>query len=63
MADSLTEQIIGAAIEVHRILGRGLLESIYEEALCVEFDLRGIPYELINFNAPRLIDGIRRISA
>ena len=44
MADPLTEKIIGAAIEVHRHLGPGLLESIYEEALCVEFDLRGIQY-------------------
>ena len=42
MGDPLTEKIIGAAIEVHRILGPGLLESIYEEALCVEFELRGI---------------------
>jgi len=33
MADSLTEKIISSAIEVHRILGPGLLESIYEEAL------------------------------
>lgn len=44
MADDLTEQIIGAAIEVHRLLGPGLLESIYEEALCHEFDLRHIGY-------------------
>ncbi len=43
--DPLTEQIIGAAIEVHRILGPGLLEAVYEEALCVEMDLRGIPYD------------------
>jgi GxxExxY protein len=42
--DPLTEKIIGAAIEVHRHLGPGLLESIYEEALCIEFDLRNIPY-------------------
>jgi GxxExxY protein len=41
--DELTERIIGAAIEVHRILGPGLLESIYEEALVVELQLRGIP--------------------
>ncbi|MEX0977754.1 MAG: GxxExxY protein [Pirellulales bacterium] len=40
--DELTEQIIGAAIEVHRILGAGLLESIYVEALAVELQLRGI---------------------
>ncbi len=43
--DKLTEQIIAAAIEVHRILGPGLLESIYEEALCHELGLRGISFE------------------
>lgn len=41
----VTEKVIGAAIEVHRILGPGLLESIYEEALCIELSLRGIQYE------------------
>jgi GxxExxY protein len=45
MADLLTEKIIASAIEVHRILGPGLLESIYEEALCHEFSLRGIQFE------------------
>jgi GxxExxY protein len=44
MVDDHTRRIIGAAIEVHRILGPGLLESIYEEALCHEFDPCGIPY-------------------
>ena len=44
-ADPQTEQIIAAAIEVHRHLGPGLLESIYEEALCHEFALRSIPFE------------------
>ena len=43
--DKLTEKIIGAAIEVHRILGPGLLEAIYEEALCHEFTLRNIIFE------------------
>ena len=43
--DSQTERIIAAAIEVHRHLGPGLLESIYEEALCCEFALCGIPFE------------------
>jgi len=45
MVDSLTEQIISSAIEVHRTLGPGLLESIYEEALCHELFLRSIPFE------------------
>ena len=45
MADLLTERIIASAIEVHRLLGPGLLESIYEEALCHEFGLRGISFE------------------
>src|SRR5438309_5702253 len=36
--DALTEKIIGCAIEVHRHLGPGLLESTYEGALCFEFE-------------------------
>ena len=40
--NALTEKIIGAGIEVHRTLGPGLLESIYEEALFIELGLRGI---------------------
>jgi GxxExxY protein len=43
--DPLSYQIIGAAIEVHRLLGPGLLESAYEECLCLELSLRGIPFE------------------
>jgi GxxExxY protein len=40
-----TEGIIGAAIEVHRSLGPGYLESIYEEAFAVELSYQGIPFE------------------
>jgi GxxExxY protein len=42
--DSLAYQVIGAAIEVHRALGPGYLESVYEEALCIELGLRVIPF-------------------
>jgi GxxExxY protein len=42
-ADKLSGEVIGAAIEVHRILGPGLLESIYERCLMRELELRGIP--------------------
>ena len=38
-------KIIDAAIEVHRVLGPGFLEAVYEEALAHEFDLRGISYK------------------
>jgi GxxExxY protein len=42
---ALTGAVIGAAIEVHRMLGPGLLESANEECLAHEFSLRQIPYE------------------
>src|SRR5207248_5218925 len=46
MTDSqLTHAIIGAAIEVHRGLGPGLLEAVYEECLARELTLRNIPFE------------------
>ena len=53
--NELSKKIIGAAIEEHRHLGPGLLESAYEEALCYELESRGIPHE------PLLKDGISRI--
>ena len=117
--DSLTERIIGCAIEVHRALGPGLLESAYQRCLAHEMKVQGLAYEaekpvpvmykglqldcgyrldflvenevvvelksvdkvagihqaqvltymrlanvgrglLINFNAPRLVDGVKR---
>jgi len=42
--EELTEEILGAAIEVHKILGPGLLESAYEECLCHELKLRGLQF-------------------
>jgi GxxExxY protein len=43
--NQLSNKIIGAAIEVHRTLGPGLLESTYEECLCEELEFRGLQYE------------------
>ena len=43
--NEISERIIGAAIEVHRYFGPGLVEQVYEEALCHELTLRGIRFE------------------
>ena len=42
--DPLTREVIGAAIEVHRVLGPGLLESVYQKCLEHELRLRGVDY-------------------
>jgi len=62
--NELTKEIIGAAIEVHRALGPGLLESAYEECLCRELSLRGVPFERqvplpVEFKGLRLDCGYR----
>ena len=72
MTDIITERIIGAAIEVHRTLGPGLLESIYETALCHALELQSIRYERqlpvdviykgLIIKGQRLVNGIKRIS-
>ncbi len=62
--DEVSGRIIGAAIEVHRHLGPGLLESTYEECLCFELNERGIAYDRqvplpIVFKGHRLDAGYR----
>ena len=44
-ANALSREVIGAAIEVHKALGPGLLESAYEECLCKELELQGIAFK------------------
>ena len=55
---TLTDQIIGAAIEVHRLLGPGLLESAYEECMARELELRGLRF-LRQVDVPLEYKGIR----
>jgi len=43
--NSISERVIGCVIEVHKQIGPGLLESIYESALCVELELAGLRYQ------------------
>ncbi|MCC6573105.1 MAG: GxxExxY protein [Planctomycetes bacterium] len=42
--EALAKAAIGAAIEVHKLLGPGHIESVYENALCYELELRGVPF-------------------
>jgi GxxExxY protein len=63
--NELSNQILGAAIEVHKALGPGLLESVYESALRVELDVRGIEsrrqIELPLLYKGRRLDGALRV--
>ncbi len=54
--NKLTEKIIGCAIEVHRVLGPGLLESVYEEALCIELSDAGLQFQR-QVNVPAVYKG------
>jgi GxxExxY protein len=57
-SQELTQAIIGAAIEVHRVLGPGLLESAYEECLCHELELRGLRFRR-QIELPVVYKGVR----
>jgi GxxExxY protein len=62
--NELTERVIGACIEVHRNTGPGLLESAYEQCLCRELSLQGIPFQLqiplpVNYKGTLLDCGYR----
>jgi GxxExxY protein len=62
--DLITGRIIGAAIEVHQLLGPGLLESSYEECLCYELTSRGMQFERqlplpIEYKSIRLLKAYR----
>jgi GxxExxY protein len=60
--DRLAHEVIGAAIEVHRVRGPGLSESHYEKALALELRSRGIPFAVqpsvsVLYNGDRIGDG------
>ena len=64
--NEITHAIIGVAMEVHRTLGPGLLESAYEECLCHELTLRQIPFRRqvslpLEYKGIRLEQGYRLI--
>ena len=62
--NELTEKIIGAAIEVHKMLGPGLLESVYEDCFCKELGIQDMPYKRqvslpLDYKGLRLESGYR----
>jgi GxxExxY protein len=64
LARELTEQVIGLAIEVHRLTGPGMLESVYESCLCHELEQAGINFERqvgipVTYKGVRFDEGFR----
>lgn len=62
--DRLAKQIVDMAISIHKALGPGLLESIYEKCFCYELEKRGIPYErqkkvCLIYNDLKIDEGLR----
>ena len=58
MDREITHEVIGGAIDVHRALGPGLLESAYEECLCYELSLRGLAFKR-QVELPIVYKGVR----
>ena len=58
--NEISSKIIGCAINVHKELGPGLLETIYEKALCYELNIQNVKVER-QINVPVLKDGIKRM--
>ena len=56
--NEITEAVLGAAIEVHRAIGAGLLESAYSQCLCYELNLRKLPFAL-ELPLPVLYKGLK----
>ncbi len=70
--DGLTRMVVDAAMKVHRVLGLGFGENVYERGLSIELSLRRIPFSrqpmterqlglLIDFDVVRLASGLRRV--
>ena len=58
----LARRVIEAAVEVHWHLGPGYAEAVYDNALAIELDLRGIPYQRqATFDVPVLMRGVKRV--
>ncbi len=57
-ADRAAREVVDAALQVHRALGPGLLESVYEVCLCHELGKRNVPFER-QLSLPVVYDGVR----
>ena len=56
--EDLAQKVIGAAIQVHKTLGPGFMESVYEESICIELQKRGTPFQR-QHSVSLLYEGVR----